>query len=128
MGFIAKFKEAFAPRTQFLGDDGSLIVLHDDYIERIWGRVCPQNQETVTLTGAQRVESSSQRSQMWGLENMEASLSPDGSRIHIASEQFEWEIPVPRRQSNEAALFVNKVNNNASGATLSLATFVHSRQ
>lgn len=148
MGFFAKFKEAFAAsqRAQFLGDDGSLVVLHGDYIERIWGRSAATLTEAETA-GAENglpqeirgdapddadvtQNHSSQRSEMWDLESVEAALNLNADALIIGSEKFQWEIPVGAapRLANEAALFVNRVNAASRGPNYSLDTFVHPRE
>lgn len=111
MGFLDKIKDAFAssPRAQFLGDDGSLLVLRADGIDR------KTAQSVATLA----------------LEGLRAELSPAADLLTIVSEKTEttWTIPVGSKaaQASAAALFVNKVNMAASGPNYSVATFVHGK-
>jgi hypothetical protein len=120
MGFFAKLKDVFASSAspKFLGDDGSLIVIHDDSIERIWGR-----------KGSEDLSSSEQRCEIWALEGITAALSADAAVLTISSEKFSWEIPVGPEsvRANAAALFANRVNDAVHGPEFSLGTFVHSR-
>jgi hypothetical protein len=128
MGLLARIKEAFAAssRPQFLGDDGSLVVLHDDYIERIWGRVAVQAEQSRTPHRDPSEEvGSSQRSETRSLEEASAALSPDGTVLSVVSAEFQWEVPVDPQHANAAAMFVNQINTAANGATLSLETYIH---
>lgn len=126
MGLLARIKEAFAAssRPQFLGDDGSLVVLHDDYIERIWGRVAVQAEQSRTPHAGEEV-GSSQRFETRSLEKASAALSPDGTVLSVVSPEFQWEVPVTPQHANAAAMFVNQINTAANGATLSLETYIH---
>jgi hypothetical protein len=120
MGFFAKLKDAFANSAspQFLGDDGSLVVLHDDSIERVWGRV-----------GGADADTAEPRHEVWELDEVEAELSIRADLMTITRGERRWQVPVAEASvsASAAALFVNRVNEASHGTTLSVATFVHPR-
>ncbi|MCI1984628.1 MAG: hypothetical protein LKJ47_07685 [Bifidobacteriaceae bacterium] len=120
MGLFAKLKGVFANSAapQFLGDDGSLVVLHDDSIERIWGRV-----------GGSAAADAEPRHEVWELDEVEAELSIRADLMTITRGERRWQIPVAEASvsANAAALFINRVNEASHGAALNVATFVHPR-